>query len=92
MAGRRVPEHLAAVGRVGGHYRDGGVVVDRAVEVDPLAVDPGGERVLREAFANGGGDFGGRRTRVVFALRSVRQRDLHLVGHLPGDDTSGPLA
>ena len=54
----------------------GGVVVDRAVEIDPLAVDRGRERGLGQAPADrrrdvAGGDAAGRSSRV----EAVGQRD-----------------
>ena len=90
----RVPEHLAAVRRFGRHDRDGGVVVDRAVEVDPFAVDLGGERVLRETLADRRRDLRRGDAPEVLALRAVGQLDVDRVGgaHLPGDDISSPFS
>jgi hypothetical protein len=85
----RVAEHLAAIGAVGGDDGDVGVPLDGAVEVGPLVVDLGGDRGLGQALPNRRRDVARRGACGVLALRSVRQRDLDRVGHVPSDDTSG---
>ena len=57
------------------------VVVERAVEVDPLAVGLRRDRGLREPLADRRRDVGRRRPRRVLPARTVGERDRDLLAH-----------
>ena len=75
---RRVAQHLTAVVGVGRDDRDRGVVVDRAAEVVPVAVDPGGERRLGQAGPDRRGELGGGGAPGHVARAAVGERDRDL--------------
>src|SRR5690606_13186107 len=94
--GRGVPERVPAALVVPRQHleRDGlpvGVVLDGAVEVADLAVDPHGEGVAGEGGGDGRGDLVAGGPPRVFADGAVGEGDLHGRGRWGNaDDTSAP--
>jgi hypothetical protein len=76
-----VTEHLASLVARGYHDRQRDIGRERAVEVEPLAVDARGERGLGEALADRGSDLRRRRPAGDPTTRSIGQRDGDLVAH-----------
>mmetsp|Transcript_37514 Transcript_37514/g.87440 ORF Transcript_37514/g.87440 Transcript_37514/m.87440 type:complete len:538 (+) Transcript_37514:6674-8287(+) len=75
QVGRRVADHVQAVGILVGDDGKLSVVVDHVAQVDQLAVDLATERGLGQAGADAGGDIADRQRRRVLTARAVGELD-----------------